>query len=150
MRGLLALLDPLLGGPALVVEMHDGLIGEREIRHDEAHAREQLADVMLDFCHDPSGRLLFAPDGSGNKIAGIVTAHCGSLADGEAAVRPIKAFGPPVMDVMGPIPYCTQNGLLDAAFPKGAMNYWKAQFLTDLSDASIDAIVDSFDASGSA
>ena len=57
-------------------------------------------------------------------------AHCGSLADGENAVAPIKAFGPPVMDAMGPIPYTVQNGLLDAAFPKGALNYWKAQFLT--------------------
>jgi FAD binding domain/Berberine and berberine like len=90
--------------------------------------------------------LLFAPDGSGNKIAGIVATHCGSLQDGDAAVRPMKAFGPPVMDMMGPIPYTTQNGLLDAAFPKGALNYWKANFLTDLSDASIDAIVSSFEA----
>ena len=38
------------------------------------------------------------------------------------------------MDAMGPIPYCALNGLLDASFPKGALNYWKAQFLTDLSD----------------
>jgi FAD/FMN-containing dehydrogenase len=90
--------------------------------------------------------LLFAPDGSGHKIAGLVAAHCGSLADGDAAVRPIKAFGPPVMDMMGPIPYSAQNSLLDAAFPKGALNYWKANFLTELSDASIDAIVDAFEA----
>ena len=41
------------------------------------------------------------------------------------------------MDVMGPIPYCVQNGLLDPSLPKGALNYWKAQFLTDLSDAAI-------------
>jgi FAD/FMN-containing dehydrogenase len=90
--------------------------------------------------------LLFAPDGSGNKIAGIVAAHCGSLADGEAAVRPLKAYGPPVMDMMGPLPYSVQNGLLDAAFPKGGLNYWKAQFLTELSDASIDALVAGFEA----
>ena len=51
-----------------------------------------------------------APDGSGAKLAAIVAAHCGSLDDGEAAVRPIKAFGPPVMDAMGPIPYCALNG----------------------------------------
>jgi len=49
-------LDPLLGRATLVVKPHDGTIREREIRHDEAHAREQLADVVLDFRHDPSGR----------------------------------------------------------------------------------------------
>ncbi len=73
--------------------------------------------------------LLTAPDGSGNKLVGILAAHCGSLADGEAAVRPIKTFGPPVMDAMGPISYCQQNGLFDASLPKGALNYWKSHFV---------------------
>jgi FAD/FMN-containing dehydrogenase len=90
--------------------------------------------------------LLFAPDGSGHKLCGMLAAHAGSLADGEKALAPIKAFGPPVMDAMGPIPYAAQNGLLDGAFPKGALNYWKAQFLTDLSDDAIKALVDGFDA----
>jgi hypothetical protein len=48
--------------------------------------------------------------------------------------------------VLGTIPYCDQNGLLDAAFPKGALNYWKAQFLTDLSDDAIRVLVDRFSA----
>jgi FAD/FMN-containing dehydrogenase len=87
-----------------------------------------------------------APDGSGAKMAGIAGAHCGSLAQGEEAVKPIKAFGSPIMDVMGPIPYCTLNSLLDPAFPKGALNYWKAQFLTDLSDGAIDALLACFKA----
>src|SRR5450759_300501 len=43
MRGLLAFLDSLLGGPALVVEPHDRAIRDLEIGHDEADAREQLA-----------------------------------------------------------------------------------------------------------
>ena len=47
MRRLLAFLDPLLGRAPLVVEPDDGAIGEREIRDDEADAREQLADVVL-------------------------------------------------------------------------------------------------------
>ncbi|MGE5812895.1 MAG: FAD-binding oxidoreductase [Acidobacteriota bacterium] len=88
--------------------------------------------------------LLTAPDGSGNKLVGMLAAHCGSLADGEKAVQPIKAFGPPVMDAMGPITYCQQNGLLDAALPKGALNYWKSHFLMDLSDDCIDTMVDIF------
>src|SRR5262249_10910329 len=62
------------------------------------------------------------------------------------AVAPIKAFGPPAMDMMGPIPYTAQNGLLDGAFPKGALNYWKANFLTDLSDAAIDTLIERFEA----
>ncbi len=67
------------------------------------------------------------------------------LADGEKAVQPIKAFGPPIVDQMGPISYCTQNGLLDAALPKGALNYWKAHFLTDLRDDAIATLVACFE-----
>jgi len=70
--------------------------------------------------------------------------HCGSLAEGEAAVKPLKAFGPPVMDALGPIPYAVLNGMLDEAFPKGALNYWKAQFLTDLSDDAMRTLVECF------
>jgi FAD/FMN-containing dehydrogenase len=89
--------------------------------------------------------LLTAPDGSGAKLAGIVVSHCGPLADGERAVKSIKAFGPPIMDHMGPIPYTVQNGLLDGAFPRGALNYWKAQFVTELSDACIATLIESFE-----
>jgi FAD binding domain-containing protein/berberine-like enzyme len=86
-----------------------------------------------------------APDGSNAKMAAVVGGHCGSLADGEAACRPIKAFGPPVMDVMGPIAYTAFNGMIDPAFPKGALSYWKAQFLTDLSDDAIRTIITGFE-----
>jgi FAD/FMN-containing dehydrogenase len=88
--------------------------------------------------------LVTAPDGSGNKLAAMLAAHCGSLKDGEKAGAPIKAFGPPAMDAMGPISYCQQNGLLDASLPKGALNYWKAQFVKELSDECIGVLVDRF------
>jgi FAD/FMN-containing dehydrogenase len=85
--------------------------------------------------------LLTGPDGA-TKLVGVLIAHCGDRASGEALARPIKAFGQPVLDAMGPIPYCAQNGLLDAAFPKGALNYWKAQFLKELTDDAIRTLVE--------
>jgi FAD/FMN-containing dehydrogenase len=36
------------------------------------------------------------------------------------------------------------NRLLDGAFPRGALNYWKANFLTSLSDDAIDAMIERF------
>ena len=85
-----------------------------------------------------------APDGSGAKIVGIVGAHSGSVAAGEAALAPVKRFGPPVLDAYGPMPYTALNSMIDGAFPKGALNYWKAQFLADLSDAAIETLVEAF------
>jgi FAD/FMN-containing dehydrogenase len=86
-----------------------------------------------------------APDGSNAKVAGLVGGHCGTLEQGEAAFRPVKAFGPPVMDAMGPISYSALNGMIDPAFPKGARNYWKAQFLTELSDEAIRTVIAGFE-----
>ena len=34
--------------------------------------------------------------------------------------------------------------LIDAGFPKGALNYWKSSFLTELSDAAIDTMTAQF------
>jgi hypothetical protein len=88
--------------------------------------------------------LLHAPDGSGMKLAGIAGCHCGSLADGETAVRPLKAYGPPVMDALGPMPYSAMNKLLDAAFPRSALSYWKTSFLSSLSDEAINTLIECF------
>jgi FAD/FMN-containing dehydrogenase len=88
--------------------------------------------------------LLHAPDGSGAKLAAMVTCHCGPLAAGEQAMRPLKAFGPPVLDALGPMPYCQLNAMLDDGYPRGALNYWKSSFLAQLSDDAIDIMVESF------
>jgi hypothetical protein len=120
-----------------------------------AHPLSRALDVLKffrDTCAQLSDEMMLvaglqtAPDGSNAKLVGIVAAHSGSLSDGQAAVRPLKAFGPPVMDALGPIPYCALNNMLDPAFPKGALNYWKAQFLTELSDEAIRTLVRSFEA----
>ena len=87
--------------------------------------------------------MLTAPDGA-TKLVGLVAAHVGPTGAAEAAVAPIKAFGPPVMDAMGPIPYSDLNGLLDPSFPRGALNYWKAHYLSDLTDEAIRTLVDCF------
>jgi FAD/FMN-containing dehydrogenase len=118
-----------------------------------AHPFDQARDV-LGFFRDFTASLpdeftvfaglIHAPDGSGTKLAAIVTGHCGSLAAGEAATRPLKQFGSPVMDAIGPIPYCQLNGMLDAAYPKGALNYWKSSFLAQMSDDAIDTMIECF------
>ncbi len=89
--------------------------------------------------------LIHAGDGSGTKLAAMVTGHCGSLAEGETAMRPLKQFGTPLMDALGPMPYCQLNAMLDGAYPKGALNYWKSSFLAQLSDDAIDTMVECFD-----
>ena len=53
----------------------------------------------------------FLPGPHGPVIA-VAAAHCGSLEDGERALAPLKSFGSPAHDAVGPIPYVGQQSLL--------------------------------------
>jgi FAD/FMN-containing dehydrogenase len=86
--------------------------------------------------------LLTGPDG--HKACALAAAYVGAVADGEAAVRPIKEFGSPVMDVIGPMPYVAQQALLEQAMPPNLLNYWKAEFIDSVSDDFVDVWVDAF------
>jgi FAD/FMN-containing dehydrogenase len=98
-----------------------------------------LPDEMTAF-----GGLVHAPDGSGAKLAAILVCHGGPQERGEAAVAPVRTFGTPAMVGVGPIPYTALNGMLDAGFPRGALNYWKSSFLRALPDEAIDTAIERF------
>jgi FAD/FMN-containing dehydrogenase len=106
------------------------------------HFRDATASLPDEFT--VFAGLVHAADGSGEKLAVLVMCHCGTLAAGEAAVRPIKKFGAPALDAVGPMPYSQVNAMLDAAYPRGALNYWKSNFLSGLSDDAIRTMVDCF------
>ena len=116
-----------------------------------AHPFDRARDV-LKFCREITsdlpddltifGALLHAPDGA--KIAVIIVCHCGSLGAAEAALQPIKKFGAPIMDTIGPTTYEATNMMLDAGFPRGALNYWKSNFMIELSDQAIDTLIAQF------
>ena len=40
------------------------------------------------------------------------------------------------------MPYPVINTLSDGGYPRGAFNYWKSAFLSELSDASLEIMVD--------
>jgi FAD/FMN-containing dehydrogenase len=108
-----------------------------------AFHREFTATVPDDLT--VGAALLYAPDGSGTKVAAAVPCHCGDPAVADDDIKPLRAHGTPVADLVAPMPYPTVNTLLDAAFPKGALNYWKSGFLPELSDDAVDVLVDAFE-----
>ena len=94
--------------------------------------------------HTLFATLTHAPDGSGMERGGAGNLPLRRAGRGERAMRPLKEFGSPVLDAVGPMPYCQLNSMLDANYPKGALNYWKSSFLTELSDAAISTMIDCF------
>src|SRR5581483_7578655 len=78
----------------------------------------------------------------GMPVIGIAVCYAGVIEAGERAVQPLRAFGPPLVDGIGLKPYITHQTMFDAAQPRGRHNYWKTAYLSELSDAAIDVIVD--------
>ena len=116
-----------------------------------AHPFDRARDVLKFFREITSGLpddltifggLLHAPDGA--QIAVMIVCHCGPLAEAETALEPIKKFGSPILDSVGPTSYEETNKMLDAGFPRGALNYWKSNFMMELSDQAIDTLISQF------
>jgi FAD/FMN-containing dehydrogenase len=84
--------------------------------------------------------LLSAPDGT--PVVALIACHCGDLKAGEAALKPLRAFGAPLMDAIQPMPFPKMQSLLDGGFPDGALNYWKSAFLRELGDDAIQTVID--------
>jgi FAD/FMN-containing dehydrogenase len=103
------------------------------------HTTQSLPDE-----HTTHATLTHALDGSGTEVAALVTCHCGPSPDAERAMRRLKQFGSPILDAVGPMPYCQLNSMLDTSYPKGALNYWKSNFLAELSDAAIATMIECF------
>jgi FAD/FMN-containing dehydrogenase len=83
--------------------------------------------------------LTHAPDGSGMKVCGVAVCHSGADHDRAATdVRPLREFGPPVLDVVDRMPYPVVNTLLDGGFAKGSRYYWKATFLPALKPEAVE------------
>jgi FAD/FMN-containing dehydrogenase len=53
-------------------------------------------------------------------------------------LRPIREFGSPFADLVGPMPYLEVQNLLEPSSPWGFLNYWKAEAVPELSDDVID------------
>jgi FAD/FMN-containing dehydrogenase len=103
-----------------------------------------LPDEATVFCG-----LVHAPDGSGTKLCALPLCHSGALGQAEADLAPLRRFGPPMLDLVEPMPYPVVNTMLDDGFPKGALNYWRSAFFTELSDAAVQTMVDAFEATPS-
>jgi FAD/FMN-containing dehydrogenase len=86
--------------------------------------------------------LMTSPDGV--PLIGLFVVYVGSLSDGEAVVQPLRAFGSPVADLIGPTPYCALQAMFDSAFPAGRRSYWKSGYLPGWEDGAIDTLVEHF------
>jgi FAD/FMN-containing dehydrogenase len=72
------------------------------------------------------------------KMCVVTWCYTGPLDQAEERFASIRAFGTPVIDFAGPIPWPALQCMFDGLYPAGLQWYWKADFFRDLNDKAID------------
>ncbi len=82
--------------------------------------------------------LITGPDGA--PAIGVVLCYAGPVDEGHEALRPLRAYGEPLLDLVQPMPYTDLQRMLDDGYPKGMRNYWTGDFLTGLPNEAIETL----------
>ena len=72
----------------------------------------------------------------------VACCYAGAVEDGERAVRALRRFGTPLVDLLAPSPYAAFQCAVDDTVLHGWHYYWKATNLAGLSDDAIAVIAD--------
>jgi FAD/FMN-containing dehydrogenase len=88
--------------------------------------------------------LAFATSPDGDPVAAFIVCYCGPVETGETVIKPLRDFGSPLADTIGPLPYTEVQAFGAPLYPPGRLNYWKSNFLDDLSDEAIAVLIAQF------
>ena len=70
-------------------------------------------------------------------VCGVAWCYTGPIEKAEEVFKPIRKFGPPILDFVGEIAMPALNGMFDELYPPGMQWYWRSHFINELTDESI-------------
>jgi FAD/FMN-containing dehydrogenase len=110
---------------------------------DKAPAVIRFYDDFTRTTPDELGTFVaFVTSPEGERVLAIFVFYSGAFEKGERVLKPLREFGPPLADTVGPMPYVQVQRMMDDGFPAGRQNYWKSNFLKGLDLEAIQIIVD--------
>jgi FAD/FMN-containing dehydrogenase len=127
----------------VVLHPHAAAAGAiRRWRHLETTAPKESTQgaLLFHFPDDSSAPELLR----GASVVGLGGVYAGAVEEGEKILAPLREYGPPLADMFQPMPYNAAQRMADFLWPSGLHSYWKSSYLTVLSDAAIDVVVDFF------
>jgi FAD/FMN-containing dehydrogenase len=77
----------------------------------------------------------------GKEILALAVCYSGDVKEGERVAKPLRSFGTPIADVIGPMPFVAWQTILDPLLTPGMRNYWKSHDFREMSDGLIDALI---------
>jgi FAD/FMN-containing dehydrogenase len=105
-----------------------------------AEAPDELSVVASTFRAAPP--LPVPPEFHGELVTVLALCYAGDLAEGERVIGPLRRFGPPLADLVAPMPYTALQTASDAAYPDGQRNYWKSHYVDDITDEMIARLIE--------
>ena len=122
----------VLGG--IVVHPLEKATAALRFYYEYSHSAPDELSADAFFLTSPDGDPLFA----------ISVCYIGPIEQGERVLEPIRQFGPPLADEVGPVAYTELQAAGDAFFPVGLHYYWKSHFLEEIADDAIEATASHF------
>jgi FAD/FMN-containing dehydrogenase len=129
----------VLGGP-IFHPYEDAREALHFYREFTADAPDELACYALVVRVPPTEPFPVAD--RGEPAVAFAVCYAGPLDEGEAALEPLRRFGDPMLDAVGPIPYPALQRSFDDGSPEGHRWYTKAHYIDGLPDAAIDTILE--------
>jgi FAD/FMN-containing dehydrogenase len=78
----------------------------------------------------------------GQTILAFAVFYAGEVEAGKRAIEPLREFGQPLGQHIGPQPYTDWQRTFDPLLAPGARNYWKSHNFTELNDGAIDTMIE--------
>lgn len=124
-------IGPTVAAGLILYPMDDAPDVIRFFREYTESAPEELTCLLVLRIAPPAP---FLPESvHGKPIAGIAALYAGAPEEGERVLAPLKSFGLPLADTIGPKPYTTHQSFLDSGQPHGRHYYWKSEYLPAVS-----------------
>jgi FAD/FMN-containing dehydrogenase len=132
-------LQTVLAGPIFWPMERSGEV-LRFYRDWVAEAPDELMTILV---HRKAPPLPFVPEElHGKPVLMVIPCWVGDVEAGEAFIRPLREFGPPVADACAVKPFLAHQCMLDPSFVPGRWYYFKACDVAELSDDLIDITVE--------
>src|SRR5579875_1822418 len=79
-----------------------------------------------------------------SKVIAVAGCYIGPFDQGQKVIEPLTSFDPSGINLFQQLPYRVLQSLLDASAPPGIQNYWKSEYIEELSDEAIETILEFF------
>ena len=113
-----------------------------------AQARDLLR-FYAEFSHSAPDELntdlTLAPGPNGQSLAMLEVCWSADKAAGERVLKPLRAFGKPLFDKIGAMPYLAMQSGNDESSAAGSRFYSKSGFFTDMTPAITDTLLEAFE-----